>query len=414
MQKVIKAKGLVDVKKETLIPDPLLMIDDDKIIAVGREGDMPGTHPEAEIFDFPGKYILPGLINSHVHLCLFSEGKDIWEYGINLPNEILALTAAKNARLELMSGITTLRDCAGQGEVMYALRVAMEMGLIEGPRLFLSGRHLTMTGGHNIFGIEVDGPDNIIKAVRKLFKEGADFIKIMATGGGTPGTYPGYASFSIPEIAAAVETAHRIGKTVAAHCRGIPGIKNAIDGGVDQIEHADFELPDETLKFDPKLAEEIAEKGIYVTPTIQLYRDLIEEFTCKKEEGKISPAEEKMLELMPQALEEKLKALEGFLKAGVKCVAGSDAGLPSTGFGCLWQELGAMVEGGMTPMQAIVAATRTASEAMKLLDETGSIEVGKQADIIVVDEDPTVNVSALSKVSFVMKAGKICLHKHVE
>ena len=411
MQKVIKAKSLVDVKEETVIPNPFVMIDNNRITAVGRREGMPEIHTEAEIYDYSDKYILPGLINSHVHLCLFSEGKDIWEYSLQQPNEILTLTAARNGRLEMMSGVTTVRDCGGQSEVMLALRKAIDMELIEGPRLFFSGRNLTMTGGHNAFGVEVDGPDSIIKATRQVFKEGMDFLKIMATGGGTPGTYPGYASFSVPEIKAATEVAHRIGKTVAAHCRGIPGMKNAVDGCVDHIEHADFELPDGRLKFDPGLADEIAEKGIFVPPTILLYRDLIDAYSHKKEEGNISPAEEKDLELMYHALDEKWKSLRRLMDAGVKCVAGNDAGIAYTGFGRLCHELDIMVEGGMSPMQSIVAATKTAAEAMGLIDEIGSLEVGKQADIIVVDEDPIDNISALSKVSFVMKAGKVYLNK---
>ena len=406
MQKVIQAKGLVDVNKEIVIFNPVVTIENDKIVAIDSEGNFPEIHPETEILDFPDNYVLPGLINSHAHACFLSEGKSIEEQ-LHLPDEIMALIAAKNVRLELMSGVTTLRDCGGPGEVMFALRKAIEMGIIEGPRLFLSGRYLTMTGGHGGFKNGVDGPDDVTRAVRQIFKEGADFIKIMATGGGTPGTYPGYASYSIPEIKAATETAHRIGKTVAAHCRGIPGIKNVIEGGVDHIEHACFELPDGRLKFDPKLAEEIAAKGIYVTPTIQLYRDLVEAYTKKKDEGNVPPAKEKDLELMSLALDEKLRSLKGLLDAGVKCLVGNDAGLPYTGFGRLWQELSIMVEGGMSPMQAIVAATKKAAESIGWFDEIGSLEIGKQADLIIVNEDPTVNISTFSKVAFVMKAGKI-------
>jgi imidazolonepropionase-like amidohydrolase len=249
----------------------------------------------------------------------------------------------------------------------------------------------------------------MIEAVRLRCKEGADFIKIMATGGGTPGTYPCYASYAVPEIAAAVETAHRIEKRVGAHCRGTPGIRNAIEGGIDQIEHASFELPDGSLKFDPRLADQMAEKNIYVTPTIRLYRDLLNAYTRKKEEGPITPLEEERLARMPGSLEEKLKGMGRLLSAGVKCVAGNDAGLPFTRFGRLWQELAAMVEGGMTPIQAVVSATKTAAEAMGLDDEIGSIEVGKQADVIVVDGDPTADITALNKISLVMRDGKVYL-----
>lgn len=409
VKQVIKAKGLVDVAKGTLIANPFVMIEADRITAVGKQEEMPEMDPGAAVLDLKDKYLLPGLINSHAHACFPSGGKQT-DAMVSASNEILVLMAAKNARLELMSGVTTLRDCGGRDGVMFELRKAMEMGIYEGPRLFLSGHGLTMTGGHGSrFGEQVDGADSVIKSVRRLFKEGADFIKLIATGGGTPGTYPGYASLSVPEIAAAVEAAHRIGKRVAAHCRGIPGIRNVIQGGIDHIEHACFELPDGRLKFDPVLAEKIAEADMYVTPTIHLYRDLIEAFNRKKEEGTLLPAQEKRLKILPSSVEEKLKALEWFLKAGVKCVAGNDAGLPFTGFGLLWQELKTMVDGGMTPVQAITAASKTAAEAMNLYDQIGSIEVGKQADIVAVDEDPTRDIASLTKVSLVMKDGNTYL-----
>jgi imidazolonepropionase-like amidohydrolase len=385
------------------------MIDGSKITAVGSLAELPMLDTQTMVLDLSDKYVLPGLINSHAHLCLPADGKPPDDHNRE-SNEIWLLTAARNARIALMSGVTTVRDCGGRDGVTFGLRRAIEMGLTEGPRLFLSGRALTMTGGHAFrSSVEVDGVDEITRVVRQLFKEGADFIKLMATGGGTPGSYPDRASFSVQEIRAAVETARRIGKTVTAHCRGIPGMKNVIEAGIDHMEHACFELPGFVLKFDPRIAEQIARAGMYVTPTIQLYRDNLESLTRKKEEGVITPAQERKLAYLPRSVDEKLRSLRGLLDAGVKCVAGNDAGLAFTGFGHLWQELDAMVEGGMTPMEAIVSATRTAAEAMGRDTEIGSIKVGNEADIIAVDNDPTADISALSSVSFVMKAGEICL-----
>jgi len=249
------------------------------------------------------------------------------------------------------------------------------------------------------------------RAIRQLFKEGADFIKLMATGGTTIGTRAEYASFSVREIAAAVETVHRVGKSIAAHCVGIPGMKNAIEAGVDHMEHASFLLPDGTQRFDPVLAEKMAQMGMYVTPTLRVYRDVIEALKRKEDAGMISLEEKKTLGEWNQMLDQSLACYKGLLDVGVKCVAGSDAGWGYTPFDRFWQELEMMVEGGMSPMQSIVAATKTAAEAMKLYHEIGSLEVGKQADILVVDGDPTVDVSALSKVSMIMKAGKICTCK---
>jgi imidazolonepropionase-like amidohydrolase len=323
-------------------------------------------------------------------------------------NEIWLLTAARNARKALMSGVTTVRDCGDRDGLVFQLRSAIEKRLAEGPRIILSGTWLTITGGHGYQeGREVDGVEEIVKAVRQSFKEGSDFLKVMATGGGTPGTYPEFASFSVPELSAAVETAHHIGKTVAAHCRGIPGICNAIEAGIDHIEHACFELAEFVLQFDPAIADQIAASGIYVTPTIQLYRDIVNELFEKQEKSPLSKQEKKELSYMSRCVEEKLRSLQGMLDAGVLCVAGDDAGLPLTRFDRFWQELDAMAAGGMTAMQALVAATKTAATAMDQLDEIGSIAVGKQADIIAVESDPSQDITALANPIFVMRAGRI-------
>jgi imidazolonepropionase-like amidohydrolase len=411
MRIVIKAGGLIDVNKEKVIQDPVVIVDGDKIAVAGNQRNIPLPRGPHEVLNFPGKYILPGLINSHTHLTLIADGRSNTAW-YQESNDLFLLAAVRNARLALMSGVTTIRDCGGRDGVTFGLRKGIEMGLVQGPRLFLSGRPLTCTGGHAYHDHgEVDGPDEMKKAVRCLLREGADFIKLMATGGGTPGTYPEYAYLDVEEIQAAVEVAHRVGKKVAAHCRGIPGMVNCVGAGIDHMEHAEFQLPGMKYGFDPKLADKMAKIGMVVTPTIQLRRDSMRGLKLKKEEGTITPLEKKRLDNLPYELEQKYKQLKGLLKAGVRCVAGDDAGLPFTPVNQLWLELDAMVEGGMKPMQAIVSATKSASEAMDLFGEIGSIEAGKQADLIVVDGDPTAKIPALSRLSLVMKAGKVHLHR---
>lgn len=406
--RIIKAKGLVDVEKEAVVPNPFVMIEEDRITVLGRQSEMPAIDKETEILDLNDKFILPGLINCHAHICWPGTGASMSDF-LDYPYETLVLCAANNARAELLSGVTMVRDCGGPGMLVQRINAAVEQGKIEGPRIYKCGAMLTITGGHaHNIGVEADGPEEIVKAVREQFKQGADFIKLMATGGSTPGTRPGHASYSVSELSAAVKTAHRIDKAVATHCRGIPGIRNSIDAGVDFIEHACFELPDGSLEFDPMLADDIAAAGSIVVPTIRLYRDHVINLEEKKKNNEDWTAEnEKMLELMPRSLEEKIKSLEGLLKAGVTCLAGNDAGLPNTGFGLLWQELEIMTEGGMTAMQAILSATRDAAEALGLEAEIGSIKEGKQADIIAVDGDPTIRITHLNNVALIMKAGRI-------
>jgi imidazolonepropionase-like amidohydrolase len=275
---------------------------------------------------------------------------------------------------------------------LFELRQAVDDGLAApGPRLLLCGPPLTMTGGHAHFlGGVADGPAEIARAVRSRVHQGADFVKLIATGGGTPGTLPAWASYTVEEITAAVRAARDLGKSVSAHCRGIPGIRNAVAAGVAHIEHACFELPDGTLHFSSRLADQMATAGIYVTPTIQLFRDVQAFLEQQQREGRpLTPPEIQRLKLMPQTLEAKYQALEGFMAAGVQCVAGNDAGLPHTGFGRFWQELQAMTQGAMSPVQAIQAATLTAAKAIGLADTIGSLQPGKQADLVAVDGDPT-------------------------
>ncbi len=407
MPKLIKIKGLVDVEQETILPQAFVLVEGDKISTVGFQKDLGSGEALGEVIDLSDKYVLPGLINSHAHLCMPADGTPLTALATET-NEIWLLTAARNASKALMSGVTTVRDCGDRDGLIFQLRRAIEKGLAEGPRIILSGPFLTMTGGHAYQeGKEVDGVEEIVKAVRQSFKEGSDFIKVMATGGGTPGTYPEFASFSVPELSAAVETAHRIGKTVAAHCRGIPGICNAIEARIDHIEHACFELPGSILQFDPAIADRIAASGIYVTPTIQLYRDMVNNLIEKQDQEPLSREEENSLNLMSHCVEEKLRSLQGLLDAGVVCVAGDDAGLPLTPFDRFWLELDAMVAGGMNAMQAMVSATKTAATAMAQQDDIGSIAVGKQADIIAVENDPCQDITTLANPSFIMRAGRV-------
>lgn len=407
-QKIIKAKGLVDVEKEIVLPDPFVIVEEDLITKIGQLSEMPAIDPESEILDLNGKFILPGLINCHAHISWPGAGISMSDH-IKSPYEIIVLGAAHNARTELYSGVTTVRDCGGPGTLVQGIDEAVKQGKIEGPRIYHCGSMLTTTDGHAYdIGVVTDGPGEIVKAVRGQLKLGADFIKLMATGGSTTGTHPGLASYSVTELRAAVETAHQYDKSVATHCRGIPGIRNSIDAGVDFIEHACFELPDGRLEFDPKLADDIAAAGAIVVPTIRLYKDHVINLQDKKKKNKDwTPEDEKMLELMPRSLKEKIRSLEGLIKAGVTCLAGNDAGLPNTGFGLLWQELEIMTDGGMTAMQAIISATKQAALALGLDDEIGSIKEGKQADIIAVEEDPTKQITHLRNVTFIMKAGRI-------
>jgi imidazolonepropionase-like amidohydrolase len=408
MSTVIKA-AVLDVDQGRVIPDGYVLVSGETIRSWGSRTDLPALSEDTTVLSFPEQTLLPGLINSHAHLCVPSGGQP---FHLEQSDEMALLTAVRNMRREQLSGVTTVRDCGDQNGVLFALRRAVNRGILDGPRLILCGPPLTTAGGHAHFlGGVADGPAEIARAVRRRIADGADFIKLIGTGGGTPGTRPARASYGQPEVAAAVAAAHGLNVPVTIHCRGIPGIVNALEAGVDQIEHACFELPDGSLRFDPELAQRMARAGIWVTPTIQLYRDAHTHLQKKAAAEGLTPAEGQRLTMLPGVIASKLEALKGFIDAGVGVVAGNDAGLPYTEFGCLWQELDAMTAGGMTALQALTAATRAAARALGLGDRIGSIQPGKQADLLVVDGDPAADISALSRVRMVMQAGRCVFQK---
>jgi len=410
MPMLLQAANVLDVDRGRVIPDGFVLVDGAKIQSWGYRVDLPSIPPNTGVLSFPGMTLMPGLINCHAHLCAPSGGQPFY---LEQSDEMALLTAVRNMRRELLSGVTTVRDCGDQNGVLFALRRAVRTGILEGPRLILCGPPLTVTGGHAYFlGGVADGPAEIARAVRRRVDAGADFIKLIGTGGGTPGTKPAQASYNRSEIAAAVSAAHDLNVPVTIHCRGIPGIVNALAAGVDQIEHACFELPDGTLAFDPELARQIAQTGTWVTPTIQLYRDAHTHLQKKAAARGLDSAEQQRLALLPGVIGAKLEAVKGFLSAGVGMVAGNDAGLPYTNFGCLWHELDAMVAGGMTAKQALAAATRSAARALGLEDRIGSIQAGMQADLLVVNGNPTEDISALADIRMVMLAGRVFWEKN--
>ena len=330
---VIETAAIVDVDQGRIIPDGYVLVAGEKIRSWGNRTDLPALTSDTVVLSFPHQTLIPGLINSHAHLCVPSGGQPFY---LEQSNEMALLTAVRNMRRELISGVTTVRDCGDQNGVLFALRKAVKRGILVGPRLILCGPPLTMAGGHGHFlGGVADGPAEIARAVHRRIAEGADFIKLIGTGGGTPDTQPAQASYSRVELSAAVAAAQGLNVPVTIHCRGIPGIVNALETGVDQIEHACFELPDGSLRLEPELVRRMAQSGTRVTPTIQLYRDALAHLQKIAASGQLNPTDRQSLKILPGVIESKLAALKQFLSAGVRVVAGNDAGLPFTGFGCL-------------------------------------------------------------------------------
>jgi imidazolonepropionase-like amidohydrolase len=344
------------------------------------------TLPRGPVLDLAEYTVLPGLINMHTHTVLPGDGTPFAEW-MELPDELLLLRAHRNVLTALETGVTTIRDCGGKGILTFRLREAIRKGIVPGPRLVLSGRALTITGGHcRYFGGEVDGPDEMRRAARQLLKEGADFIKIMASGGGTVGTYSQFPSFDIDEMHAAIHEAHKIGKRASCHCIATESITNAIEAGTDHIEHCSFMAPDTAQQYDERVAQRVADAGITVTPTLQVMV-----------EGRMAAGN--------------LANVRHLHELGVPIVAGNDAGWLRTGFGDFYKELQLLVDAGLTPLEAIYAATGGAAKACQLAGITGTITTGCAADLLAVRGDPLSDLGVLAAPVLVIQSGRVIVDR---
>ncbi len=369
-------------------------IEDSRFVSVGtpaKAKDLKG-----EVFDIEGLTIMPGLIDCHVHFCLSGEA-DPFSVIPHLPLPLLSLKFLKNAQNTLLSGITTVRDQGAIGHVDFCVRKAAEERLFTLPRMVLSGKIITMTGGHGwqFGGREADGPDEVRKAVREQIKAGADSIKIMASGGAlTEGSEPGCVAFSIEELKAAVEEANKAGKRTSAHAHAATAVKNAVKAGIDSVEHAMF--------MDEEALEMMDKHGVFYVPTVVAPLRTLEQSTGQVPEWVIRKAEnfrDRFVDSVRMAHER-----------GLKIAMGSDAGTPLNPHGDNLKELEFFVNIGFSSMEAIITATKTAAETLGLQKEIGTIEEGKLADLIVVDGDPLENIACLQdreKIVYVVKDGKI-------
>ncbi|HLW48200.1 MAG TPA: amidohydrolase family protein [bacterium] len=363
-------------------------------------GDWP---PGTPVLDFPGHTLLPGLIDAHVHLVLPGDGTP-FEESVRETDGVLLASAMHNARTALRAGITTLRDCGGMRDTTLDLRRAQRLGYAVIPRLHLCRCPVTITGGHCwYFGGEADGPEGMRQMVRRLVKAGVDYIKIMASGGGTLGTYSSRPSYTVEELRAAVDEAHRLHRRVGIHCTCAEATRNAVAAGTDHIEHALF-LTDEggRQEFDAGVADAVAQRDVAVTSTLCVGRFLVDALSARE---RTTPEERSAVERWRRMNEANLDNARRMRRAGVRYVAGTDAGWRFTPFDGLATELELLREAGATPAEAILAATSAAAAAMGVAGEVGALREGLHADMIAVAGDPLENLAVLRRPAMVMLGG---------
>ena len=395
---VIKCGSLIDTETGRVIPQVQILVEGKQIRSVGSWNQKPPDG--ATLIDLSKSTCLPGLIDAHDHMTGDPKDSGYKSLGVSVPRS--ALTGARNARQTLEAGFTTARNVGAKGYADVALRDAIEDGDIPGPRLLVSGPSMGITGGHcdsNLLAPEyhavgagvADGPWAARAKVREIIKYGADLIKICASGGVlSKGDQPGTPQYSLEEMKAIVEEAHKLGRKVAAHAHGTESIRDAILAGVDSIEHASL--------IDAEGIALARKHGTFLV--FDIYND---EYILT-----MGP----IVGMLPESIE-KEKALgkvqrENFRKAylgGARMAFGTDGGVyphGDNGKQFFW-----MVEFGMKPIEAIQAATTTAAELLGMQSKIGTITAGKLADIIAVDGDPTKDVKLLENVRFVMKDGKV-------
>lgn len=398
----LRCGNLLDVHRGTLIPDAVVVVKGDRVLQAGPASSIqpPAGMP---VIDLTNATCMPGLIDAHDHLTSDPMNPGYKSLGVSVPRA--ALKGARHARVTLRSGFTTVRNVGAKGYTDVALRDAIEAGDIEGPRMLVSGPALGITGGHcdsNLLAPEfhqvgegvADGPWAAKAKVRQNVKYGADLIKICASGGVlSKGDEVGAEQYTVEEMKAIVEEAHKLGRKVAAHAHGTRSIKDAILAGVDSIEHASL-IDDEGIR----LAKE---HGAYLV--MDIYND---DYILSQglKNG-----------LLPENIE-KEKAVgklqrENFMRAwkgGAKMAFGTDGGVYPHGDN--WKQFPYMVEFGMKPIEAIRAATLEAADLLGWKGRLGAVAPGHYADVVAVTGNPLTDIRIMEKVVFVMKNGQVFRH----
>ncbi len=402
---VVHAGRLLDVKTGNMLSDQAIVIEGAKIVSVGPMSSAKLTGNERRI-ELGSATVLPGMIDAHTHLT-FDPEFGYESLAISVPRE--ALIGAKNARVTLLAGITTVRNVGADGFADVALRDAINAGDVPGPRMLVSGPPLGITGGHcdnNLLPAEyhavgdgvADGVAQVQHKVRENIKYGADLIKVCATGGVlSKGDDPNTSQYTLEEMKAIVADAHRLGRKVAAHAHGAQGVIWASEAGVDSVEHGHL-MNDEAIAT-------LKKNGTYLVPTLYLI-DWQREHAAQANLPSFLKAK---MDLVSRSAKE--NARKAFA-SGVKIGMGTDAAVYPHGLNA--HELEVYVQLGMTPLQAIQTATINDADLLGWKDKVGTLEPGKWADIIAVDGDPLHDITTLQHVTFVMKGGEVVKDDHAK
>jgi len=386
---VLRAARLLTGAYADVVTDGGVLVDDGRIAAAGPWAAVAGSVPDGVgVLDLGDVTLMPGLIDCHVHLAMDASADRV-DNDFDVPDADLVCRMVHSARRLLDAGVTTARDLGCPGTLAVSVRDAIARGQVPGPRMRVANAPITVTGGHAWpMGGEADGVLEVTRQVRLRAREGADLVKIMSTGGFmTAGSKPWQARYTVEELRAAAEEAHRLNMPVTTHALGVEGIDRAARAGIDMIEHCGWVTADGT-RFDPDVAARLVEADVAVCPTMNT-ACLPAPYFC------------------PWDVREHLVAnLRAMLDAGVTIVAGTDAGIGLVPFERYADGLDVLAEAGMSARDVLAAATERAAAAIGLSGVTGRIEPGLAADLLAVPGDPVADLSVLHRPSYVVAAGR--------
>lgn len=391
---VLRAARLLPSADGPLLHDAALVATGEHIAWIGPQAALAGAVAAdrlrgAEVLDLDDCTLMPGLIDAHVHLGMDASPAATGTQQA-LPDAEQVLLMAANARRLLDAGVTTARDLGCRGALAVTVRRAIDSGLLPGPRLLVANAPITVTGGHAwAMGGEADTADEVVRQVRLRAREGADLVKIMSTGGFmTAGSKPWQARYTVEQLRAGVQEAHRLGMRVTTHALGLAGIERAVDAGIDMIEHCGW-VTAEGTRFDPDIARKIVERGVAVCPTMNT-ACLPEPYFCPWD-----------------GRDAVLANLRAMYEAGIDLIAGTDAGIGLVPFERYADGLDVLAEAGMTPREVLAAATGRAARACGVDRVTGRLGAGLAADVLAVPGDPTADLSVLHRPRLLLARGRV-------
>lgn len=401
------------------VADAMVQVADGRIKAVGRAEEFGSVATDA--LDHRDLVLLPGLVDCHAHATLFPD-RQPFEVQLQAPDEMLALTAVRQLTLHLRSGVTTVRDCAARGQTMFWVREAIRRGYFPGPRLQLAGRAITHSAGHIYWtGGVADTPDEIRRNVRVLVAEGADVIKLVASGGGTRGGIPYLPAYTVDELRVGVQTAHALERPTVAHARATQSIENCVDAGIDVIAHVEFLSPGEIVdmgnagaptglpKLDQRVADKLAKSPAFLDLNPQSSGwDTVVALRHKQLQGEtLSENEQAQLANLQRYFEHFLAVINALYGMGLVERMGfaSDAGPFDTEFGHMEYSVHLARLAGLSPMESLQVVTRNAARLCGLHNRVGCVAAGLDADLLLVRGNPLEDPQNLTQVEAVYKCG---------